>query len=380
MSKKPERGVIVLSSFSSYFVKLLIKKIFPALRKTQLENLSLGVFGQIKTQSGKMSEIVREVPGAKKHKHKLKRFWRFLSNPRIKPERLQECWVSWCIKTFCHDKYVKVAMDWTTLRGNIQCLMIAVPFAGRAIPLLWQLVLHKDIKDSQNSIEERLVARLVNLVKQTHPKKKLLLTADRGFGRATLIAFLLKKQVLFVLRVRGDVTIATQKGKRLLLRNLGKTLSIGVPVWYEQILYRGDGKVTGINLAAVVAEPKKTGKDLDPWFLATNLRKANTTIERYQERFHIEEWFKDLKHQLGIATIQTKNLMRVRRMIFLSCVSYGIAMLIGTVADKLKTVKDSLITGGKKTASRIWFALKLIKYRLVDKTFWRKVYLLAASP
>ncbi len=34
---------------------------------------------------------------------------------------------------------LKVAMDWTTLPGNIQCLMIAIPFAGRAIPLLWQL-------------------------------------------------------------------------------------------------------------------------------------------------------------------------------------------------------------------------------------------------
>ena len=93
---------------------------FPGLRKTQIENLSLGVFGQIKAQSGKMSEIVREVPGAKKHKHRLKRFWRFLSNPRIKPERLQEHWACWCIKTFCYGKYVKVAMDWTTLQGNIQ--------------------------------------------------------------------------------------------------------------------------------------------------------------------------------------------------------------------------------------------------------------------
>lgn len=367
-------------SFSSHFVKLVIKKILPSLRKTQLENLSLGVFGQIKAQSGLMSEIVREVPGAKKHKHRLKRFWRFLSNPRIKPERLQGHWVRWCIKTFCRERYLKIAMDWTTLPGNIQCLVIAVPFAGRAIPLLWQLVLHKDIKDSQNRVEERLVARLVNLVKEHAPKKKLLLTADRGFGRATLIEFLLKKQVLFVLRVRGDVVITTQQAKRLLLSSLGKTLAIGLPVWYEQITYRGDGWVSGINLAAIVAQPKKEWQDLDPWFLVTNLRKANTTIDRYAERFRIEEWFKDLKHRLGIERMQTKDLKRVRRMLFLAIISYGISMLIGTVADRLKKVKDRLITGGRKTGSRIWFALKIIKYKLVDTTFWRKVYLLAAVP
>ncbi len=327
-----------------------------------------------------MSEIVREVPGAIKHKHRLKRFWRFLSNARVKPEDVRLLWIRWCIQTFNKDRIVKVALDWTTLPGNIQCLMVAIPFHGRAIPLLWQLVLYTTIKDSQNRIEERLIARLVTLIQEAFPDKKLLLTADRGFGRAALIQFLQKKQVLFVLRVRGDVTIRTQNGKRMILRTLGKTLTVGIPVWYEQIMYRDDNVVENINLAAVAALPKKEGGALDPWFLVTNLRKAETTIARYQERFHIEEWFKDMKHQLGIAQLQTRNLMRVRRMLFLCVVAYGITMLIGTVANNLKTVKDTLITGGKKTASRIWFAIQIIKHRLLGVLFWKKVYLRGTAP
>lgn len=369
-----------MSSFSPHFVKRLVARIFPALRKTQLVNLSLGVFGQVKSQSGLMSEIVRVVPGALKHKHRLKRFWRFLSNPRIKPEGLQLLWVSWSLKTFNKERIVKVAIDWTTLPGNIQCLMIAIPFAGRAIPLLWQLVLHKDIKDSQNRIEERLVARLVNLLQEASPSKKLLLTADRGFGRATFIEFLLKKEVLFVIRVRGDVFIKTSRGKTILLRKLGRTLVPSIPVWFEQITYRNDGKVSGVNMAAVVVFPKEEGTEPDPWFLITNLRKANTAIARYRERFHIEEWFKDMKHQLGIAKLQTRNLMRVRRMLFVSAVSYGITMLVGTIANQLKTVKDTVITNGKKTASRIWFAIQIIKHHLLGRLFWRKVYLRGTEP
>lgn len=367
-------------TFSVHFVKSLVQKIFPKLRRTQTVNLALGIFGQIKSQSGLMSKIVREVPGAVKHKHRLKRFWRFLSNHRIKPERLQEVWIKWCIKTFASDKYVKIAIDWTTLPGNIQCLMIAIPFAGRAIPLLWQCVMYRDIKDSQNMIEERLIARLINLVQESNSRKKLLLTADRGFGRATLFEFLKKKNILFVIRVKGDVTITTLKGKRLILRTLGKTLTINTPIWYEQIIYRGDGKVVDLNLSAIVAIPKKKGDDPDPWFLITNLRKPETTIARYEERFHIEEWFKDLKHSLGIATIQTKNLMRVRRMLFLSCVAYGVLMVVGSVANQHKRIKETLITGGKKVASRIWFAIQIIKYHLLGKTFWRKVYLKASEP
>lgn len=368
-----------MSAFSPYFVKRLVNKIFPGLRTTHLDNLSLGVFGQISSQSGLMSEIVRFVPGAVKHKHRLKRFWRFLSNPRVKPERLRLFWVTWCLKTFCPHEVIKVAMDWTTLPGNIQCLMIAIPFHGRAIPLLWQLVLYKDIKDSQNMIEERLVARLVTLVKESFPKKKILLTADRGFGRATLFEFLLKKEVLFVIRVKGDVQIKTNKGKTVMLRKLGKKLILGTIVWHKNISYRSDGKVTGVNLAAVVAPPDE-GKEPDPWFLITNLPTGEETIARYEERFHIEEWFKDMKHQLGIVQIQTKHLKRVRRLLLLATISYGILMVVGNVANSLEELKDTVITGGDKVASKIWFAVQFVKHNLVGRAFFARVYKTVAVP
>lgn len=366
-------------SFSVHFVKRLVGKIFPILRKTQKVNLALGIFGQVKSHSGLMSEIVREIPGATKHKHRLKRFWRFLSNYRVKPDQLRLLWITWCLKTFCRTRVVPVAMDWTTLPGNIQCLMIAIPFHGRAIPLLWHILYYSEIKDSQNLIEERLLTRLNNLVEAVDPSKELLLTADRGFGRASLFQFLLNKNFLFAIRVRGDVTVTLKSGKKMSLRTLGKKLIPDTGQWYQQILYRNDGIVSGLALAAVVAKEEE-GKEPDPWFLITNLRKPETTIERYQDRFHIEEWFKDLKHQLGIHELQTRNLMRVRRMIFLACLSYGITMLIGTVANKLKTVKDQLITDGNHTASRIWIALKIIKYQLLGREFWKKVYLRATGP
>ena len=364
--------------FSAHFVKSFFKHIFPTLRKTQVTNLSYGVYGQIQSQSGLISEIVRKVPGAKKHRHRFKRFFRFLSNPRVKPQALRLFWIRWCISVFNREAVVKVAIDWTSLPGNIQCLMIAIPYHGRAIPILWQLVKYEDIKDSQNRIEERLVARLVTLIKESNPSKKILLTADRGFGRATFIQLLLKKNMLFVLRVKGDVMIKTSIGKSLLLRKIGKTLSPNTPVWYENISYRNDGIVTKVNLAAVVAPQED--KEADPWFLVTNLRKASTTIKRYHERFQIEEYFKDGKHQLGIADIQTRNLMRIRRMIFISCISHSLCLLVGTVADRLKNVKDTLISGGKKAASRVWFALKIIQEKLLGRVFWTRVYRKGVGP
>ncbi len=77
---------------------------FPHLRKTQAVNLTLGVFGLIKARSGLMSVIVREIPGAQDHKHRLKRFWRFVSNPRVNTANLQILWCKWAVNTFVPGK------------------------------------------------------------------------------------------------------------------------------------------------------------------------------------------------------------------------------------------------------------------------------------
>lgn len=332
--------------------------------------MALGVFGIMKGRSSIFSNIVREIPGAIKHKHRLKRFWRFISNHLVKPERLVVYWVVWCIHTFTKGTYVPVALDWTTLPGNLPCLMATIPFHGRAIPLLWQIVPFTSLKDSQNRVEERLIVWLLKLMPAG---KRIILLADRGFGRATFVQFLLKHHLLFVLRVRADVIVTTRKGKKLHLRTL--LLRPEVPRWFRAITYRSDGIVSGINLCTVVAY----GSD-DPWLLVTNLRKPESTIARYESRFQIEEWFKDMKHELGIADLQTKNLKRIRRMIFLAAVSYGITMLIGSLANRFTAWRDRLITGGKECASRIWFALRIIQYRIAPSYFWRRVWVKSRGP
>lgn len=367
-----------MSTFNIGFVKSLVSKIFLRLRKTQKENLSLGVFGLVMAQSGLMSKIVRGFNGDKIYKHQLKRFWRFLSNPRIKPERLMGFWIVFCLRKFCPGKEMVVALDWTTLPGNIQCLMLALPYHGRAIPLFWQMLPYSQIKNSQNRIEEGLIAKFLNLLPETEgdkQNKRVIFTADRGFGRASFVQFLLKKDVEFVLRVRSDVRVKPKNCKAILLRAFGETLKPEVPVRLDSISYRDDGIVPVINLAAVVAK----GSD-DPWFLITNLKSSNKTIETYKLRFPIEEWFKDLKHQLGIADLQTKDLKRVRRLLFTACISYAILMIIGNLADHFPTIKRKVITKGKLVCSNIWLALEVIKHHLCERTFWQKVWIMGASP
>jgi hypothetical protein len=172
--------------------------------------------------------------------------------------------------------------------------------------------------------------------------------------------------------VTADVIITTQNGKQIMLR--GYFLKPNTSVWFKKVSYRSDGYVQDVNICGVVAE----GSD-DPWWLVTNLKTAPSTINRYELRFRIEEWFKDLKHQLRIANQQTKSIKRIRRLLFVSCVAYGFLLLTGRLAKPFKTWYDLLITGRDKSASIIWLAIQVIKANLAPYTFWRRVWVKALA-
>lgn len=334
--------------------------------------MGLAVFGQILSQTAVLSQIVREVPGAVKHKHRLKRLWRFVSNSRVKPGGLAKTWIPWVIKRFTSGKYVTVALDWTGLRGNLMCLTASLVVSGRAIPLLWRVVKYSQIKDSTNRIEQRLAARLIDLIPAG---KKLVLAADRGFGRAEFLRFLLTKEVLFVIRVDKNVWVKPPGQNAFLLSGLTEKLTPQVPVWYPAVSYRADAAVPKVSLAAVAAKDSD-----DPWFLATNLRSPARAVSVYGSRFQIEEGFKDMKHALGFEKIQTRNLIRVRRLILITAISLAALMLVGKLAFRMKRLKSTLITGGKHVCSRVWLAIQIVRRKLLGQTFWSRVKLAALGP
>ena len=151
-------------------------------------------------------------------------------------------WIAWCIRTFCLGAYIPIALDWTALPGNLPCLMAAVPFHGRAIPLMWHIVPFSSIKDSQNAIEERFITQLLSCMLKN---SRMIIIADRGFGRADFMNFLIQHNLLFVLRIERNVIITTKKNKKLNLKQLKLTPEIRY--WYHRITYRADRAVTIVN-------------------------------------------------------------------------------------------------------------------------------------
>lgn len=355
-----------MARFSYHTVSSIINHIF-TLRKTQHIVFCLMITGICLARKGIMAEMAREVPGSKNLAYRARRFWRFVANPRFKPETLRASWMRWVIKTFCKGNVLFIAMDWTTFPGGIKLLMAAIPFAGRAIPLYWEFHKDYDIPDSQNLIEHRFVSTLLALSPTGY---RIILVADRGFGRAEFVQFLQDLHIDFVLRVKADVFITTKKGRAIKLRD--SVLKPNISAVFKQATYRQDGVVSGITVVGITY----AGLD-DPWWLVTNLQ-PEQAIRKYEKRFAIEEWFRDLKHELDIDSIYTKRQKRVAIIVFAACVSYGLLLMLGKLAKQYPAWVKQVVTNN--SYSLIFLALRFIAGLIPNRAFYYRFVRVVTIP
>jgi hypothetical protein len=109
----------------------------------------------------------------------IKRVDRFIGNSRIEPlEAMRGVVAAFAQPGRC----LVVSLDWVDIR-SFWCLMLAARVRGRAVPLVWAVYRPEDLFRSRNSIEEGLLKALRTMVP---PGSRLILLADRGFGRAEM--------------------------------------------------------------------------------------------------------------------------------------------------------------------------------------------------
>lgn len=139
-------------------------------------------------------------------KHKIKRAWRFVTNGRVEPLDVMRAVVHRLVRR--HVKRLKgrpllVSFDWTKVR-SVHVLMAAVVVKGRAIPLCWGSYADKTLGKSQNALEEALLLALKDML---GPHVKVVLLADRGFGRAELGRFCQRVGFGYIIRIQSKVRV-----------------------------------------------------------------------------------------------------------------------------------------------------------------------------
>lgn len=200
-----------------YRVLSAINAAMPFLVPTQATNLALLVSAILKKQTLCLSELARAYPSPAKRRvsapkhdllHRIKRLWRFTNNERVDATQVQLALVAHTVARLGYPRLLGLAIDWTMFdttlpsgeRMRYQVLRIAVPRKGRALPLL-QLAYDRDDlspNESQNQIEqEALLAVVGALPMGVHP----VILADRGFHRASFIAWLKRHGLDYVVRL-----------------------------------------------------------------------------------------------------------------------------------------------------------------------------------
>jgi hypothetical protein len=309
-----------------------------SLAPTQQVNLALVVSAILAKRTCCLSELARAYPtpmerrvAMPKHDllHRLKRLWRFVDNPRIDPLAVQTALIPHTIATLGRPRWVALAIDWTMfdtvlptgVRRRYQVLRIAIPRRGRALPLV-QLACRRDHwppGTSQNLHEERaLLAVIAALPAGVRP----VVLADRGFGRASLLAWLQTRQVDCVIRIKAGIHLTEADGRRYPVGSV--PLRFGRMRVMRQVhfgLHHDRPRALLVNVALCWRLPRHQllcahpNLPKDPWYLATSLGSAASAVAWYEQRAWIEQSFKDSKSRFGLAAVQLATADRLSRLL-----------------------------------------------------------------
>jgi hypothetical protein len=292
------------------------------LRLSQSRTLAALVAAALHAERPNLATIGRQLAGPTTAKSAIKRTWRFTDNHRVEVADAMAGVIARITRR--RKKRLLISLDWTEVR-NFHCLVAAACLGGRAVPLLWASYPEWRLHRSQNAIEEGLLRLLRTLL----PKStRVLILADRGFGRAEWAAACQELGFSYLVRIKPAVTIACARYRGVLS---GYPTHKGMAHLLRGVLYRADGRVEhNIVIRWRWGLPKRRDQ---PWYLMTDLEgRAEDLCQVYARRMSIEELFRDQKNRRnGMALRNTKIrcVERFDRFLLIVVLAYILLMGLG---------------------------------------------------
>jgi hypothetical protein len=294
------------------------------LRLSQAKTLADLVEAAVRVSRGTLSAIGRCLRTTAA-KHAIKRVWRFCDNDHVHAADVMPRVIKRLTRK--RKRPLLVALDWTDVRG-FHTLMAAAVMKGRAVPLLWASYTTGQLHRSQNSFEEGLLRSLVSMLPDA---VRVILLADRGFGRAELAKTCEELKLQYLIRIKPEVCVSHPS-------YAGRLDEYPVKKGMWRVLagaeYRSDGAVT---LHVVIRWKRGLPKKRDePWFLMTNLvGNAVELTDLYARRMAVEELFRDGKdgrYGLGLGQTQVQTPGRLDRLILVLALAMILLIGLGLVA------------------------------------------------
>jgi hypothetical protein len=299
-----------------------------SLRLSQAKTLSILVASAMRVQRVSMANIGRSMGGMVKHQ--IKRCWRFCSNERIETADAMRPIVAKLLKK--RKKKLLVAVDWVDIKG-FQTLVASIVLKGRSIPIAWASTTNHvyDGHRSRNAFEESLLLILRDMIPRTI---KVVILADRGFGRTALATFCQHQGFGYLIRIQPSVTVRLKGFHGKLLDYPVKK---GIARVLRRVAYRSDAAVTQ---SVVVHWPRNLPKKRDEcWFLMTDQPgTARQLCRLYGQRMTIEQLFRDDKSKRNGGSRRDTKITRpdrIDRMLLILAIAYLLICGVGLIAKTL---------------------------------------------
>lgn len=328
-----------------------IQHLLPGFRLTRQRNLALLAIGIAGVRDGHltMSEIARSIPTRSDHWYKFKRIKRFLSNLKWSPSELFGDLIRFALQRFHPGHYVPVIFDQSTIGGHWEVLWASLPFRGRALPIAFRLFRYADISQdewgTQHKLEEAFIRQVVKNLPGSPPS---LLLFDRGYADTGFFQFLDSLGVKYVVRVPKNVWVQHRHNYAGPLGDV--QVARGALLWWPRTYYTKTKRYR-VNLAITRNDTAE-----EPWYLATNLKRAASAVCWYERRFRCEELFRDLKDQLNLERVWIQDTHRMERLVFGLVTLYYALTLIGAIVQQRGLRKKIC----KDRVSLVWLALRAL--------------------
>lgn len=298
------------------------------LRQSQTKTLAALVGAALSVSRVSLAEIGRRLTGISV-KHGIKRCWRFTANPRVEISDAMAGVIRQLLKgKRWKKKPLLVALDWTEVK-SFHTLMLGAVLRGRAVPLLWASYPEWQLARSQNNLEEGLLRLFKSLLP---PGLRVIVLADRGFGRTEMARFCQQLGFHYVIRIKPDVWVRSRSFT-------GKLLDYPVKKGMCRVLDCSFRKQRPVEQRVVVRWKKGLPKKRDEaWFLMTDLaQSAYRLSELYARRMTVEELFRDGKSRrngFALRNTQIKHADRFDRLLLILALVYLLLVGLGLIARR----------------------------------------------
>ena len=296
------------------------------LRLSQAKTLGTLVAAAMRCPRVSLANLGRQMLGSAKHQ--IKRCWRFCANERVETADAMRGVVARLLKK--RKQRLLIAIDWVDIKGY-QTLMASAVLKGRSVPLCWASCRGHtyDGHRSRNAFEESLLLVLRSMVPR---QVKVIVLADRGFGRTELARFCQRHGFHYVIRIGPRVNVRTASYEGQLL---DYPVHKGVCKLLRGVSYRSGYRPLVQNVVVRWVRGLPAKRD-ECWFLMTDLVAGPAQISRlYGRRMTIEQLFRDGKSKRNgwsLRDTQLKSPDRLDRLLLILALAYLLLCGLGLIA------------------------------------------------